>query len=134
MPMSTWEETKQHLRERFKIAVEEASWIGLTWVFHEGADQEFQRQRIELVQALGQTHLLIMSDVVAEEALQPRDLLRHNSTLAIGALATFEGLYVMRHVIPMANLTWDILDTALEFMAHEAARLRRQSRATPAFS
>jgi hypothetical protein len=131
--MPTWDETKQHLRERFKIAVEEPSWLGLTWVFHQGAEQELQRQRIELVQALGQPHLLVLCDVVPEDALPPREVLRHSSTLAIGALASLQGLYVMRHVMPLSNLTWDVLDTSLEFIAHEAARLRFESRATPAF-
>lgn len=132
--MPSWEETKQHLRDRFKIAVEDPSWIGLTWVFHEGTEQEFQRQRIELVQAIGQPQLLIMSDVVPEEALPPREVLRHSATLAIGALASLQGLYVMRHVMPLSNLTWEVLDTALEYIAHEAARLRVESRSRPSIS
>lgn len=132
--MPSWEETKKHLHERFKIAVEEPSWLGLTWSFPDEGKQEFQRQRLELVQAFGQPHLLIMCDVVPEEALPPRDALAHATSMAVGGLSITHGLYVVRHVMPLSNMTWDVLDNALEYTAHEAARLRVQSRSTIAFS
>jgi hypothetical protein len=132
--MPSWEETKKHIHERFKIAVEEPSWLGLTWSFPDAGKQEFQRQRIELVQAFGQPHLLIMCDVVPEESLPPREALSHTTSMAVGGLSITHGLYVVRHVMPLSNLTWDVLDNALEYTAHEAARLRVQSRATVAFS
>jgi hypothetical protein len=134
MTMPTWEETKKYIHERFKIAVEEPSWLGLTWSFPDGANQEFQRQRIELVQAFGQPHLLIMCDVVPEEALPPREALRHVASMAIGGLSITHGVYVLRHVMPLSNLTWDVMHQALEYTAHEAARLRVQSRSALATS
>ncbi len=132
--MPSWEETKKHLHERFKIAVEEPSWLGLTWSFPDGEKQEFQRQRIELVQAFGQPHLLIMCDVAPEEALSPRDALTHATSMAVGGLSITHGLYVVRHVMPLSNLSWDVLNNALEYTAHEAARLRVQSRSALSFS
>jgi hypothetical protein len=122
--MPTWDETLEHLRERFKIAVEEASWVGLVWRF--GGDF-VQGQRVELAQAFGQPHLLILSDVLSADLIPPKKALQHNMTLAVGALAIAQGTYVLRHVMPLENLTWAVLDAAMEYVAHEAARLRKNA-------
>lgn len=129
--MPSWEETKNYLEAHFQVAVSDATWLGLTWRFPDGEKQEFQRQRVQPVRALGQPYLLILCDVTPEAALSPRELLGHCASMAIGGLCIIEGLYVVRHVMPLANLTWDLLATALEYTAHEAARLRVQSRSIP---
>jgi hypothetical protein len=122
--MPTWEEIKLHLRERFQTAVENPSWLGLIWKFPDGAQGVLQKQRIEVIQALGQPHLLILSDVGPDDFLAPYDMLVHNNTLAIGAVAISQGFLIIRHVYALDGLTWPILDMALEYVAHEAARLR----------
>ncbi|MBL9005986.1 MAG: hypothetical protein JNJ46_17160 [Myxococcales bacterium] len=129
--MPTWEQTQKYIQDHFQVAVCEPTWLGLTWRFPDGEQREFQRQRIQLVQALGQPYLLILCDIAPEAALPPRDVLRHSASMAIGGLSLAEGLYVVRHVMPLSNLTWDVLATALEYTAHEAARLRVQSRSAP---
>lgn len=122
--MPTWDETKGHLRERFKLLREEPTWITMGWTFE--GDQRVQEERIELRQALGEPHALITCDVVGLDQLEPKDALAHNMTLAIGALAMVEDRIVLRHVTPLEDLSFARLDKALELLAHEAARLRRQ--------
>lgn len=129
--MPTWEETQKYIQDRFKVAVCDPTWLGLTWRFPDGEQQEFQRQRIQLVQALGQPYLLILCDIAPEAALSAREVLCHSASMAIGGLSLADGLYMVRHVMPLSNLTWDVLTTALEYTAHEAARLRVRSRAAP---
>lgn len=123
--MATWVEVQEHLRGRFKLAVDQPSWIGLAWRFDvPSGGPLLQRQRIELAHASGQPHALVLCDVVPEDAFPPRDALVHNMALAIGALAVHEGIVVLRHLFPLDKLDRADFDRALELMAHEAARLR----------
>ena len=122
--MPTWDETKAHLRERFKLLREEPTWIAMGWTFE--GDQRVQEEKIELRQALGEPYALISCDVIGLDQLDPREALAHNNTLAIGALALVEDRVVMRHVLPLEDLAFARLDKALELLAHEAARLRRK--------
>ncbi|MFN0246636.1 MAG: hypothetical protein ACKV2T_06990 [Kofleriaceae bacterium] len=127
--MATWEQTKSHLREKFLLAVDEPAWIGLGWKFKakNGVDDVVQRQRIELAQAFGQPHVIVMSDIVPVEKVPERVVLVHNMTLAIGAIAISEGVYVLRAVLPLDGVSFEHLDRVLEYVAHEAARLREST-------
>ncbi len=127
--MPTWEETKTHLRETFILAVEEPAWVGLGWKFKaaNGVDEVVQRQRVELAQAFGQPHLIVMSDIVATDRVAERVVLVHNMTLAIGAVAITEDTYVLRAVLALDGLSFAHLDQVLAYVAHEAARLRESS-------
>jgi hypothetical protein len=121
--MPTWDETKEHLRIRFKLLREEPTWISMGWTF-EGEDR-VQEERIELRQALGEPHLMILCDVVGVDQMEPREALAHNITLAAGALALVDDRVVLRLVHPLEDLRFERLDRWLELVAHEAARLRR---------
>jgi hypothetical protein len=123
--MPSWDEVKEYVRGRFQILKEEDSWFGMAWRFPVG-DGTFVTQRVKVhsTHAFGEAWLLAMADVVPEAQLDPREAIKHNRTLAIGALALDDGLYLMRHAAPLATLVWVDLDRMLEFVAHEAARLR----------
>jgi hypothetical protein len=121
--MPTWEETKKHLRERFKLLREEPTWITMGWTFE--GEAHVQEERIELRQAVGEPHILILCDVVGVDQMEPRDALAHNMTLAAGALALVDNRVVLRHVAPLEDLRFERLDRWVELIAHEAARLRR---------
>lgn len=125
--MPTWQEVKAHLHQRLTINIDEPTWLGLAWKIEGPSAQVLQGQRIELISALGKPHLLILCDVVAVERLDPLEMLIHNTTLAYGALAVTQGTYIIRQVYPLDELTYPLLDTALEFIAHEAGRLRHRS-------
>jgi hypothetical protein len=122
--MPTWDETKEHLRQRFKLLREEPTWLLMGWTFE--GEPRVQEERIELRQAVGEPHLLIVCDVVGGDQMEAREALEHNMTLAAGALALVEGRIVLRHVHPLEDVRFERLDRWLELLAHEAARLRRQ--------
>jgi hypothetical protein len=122
--MATWDETKAHLRARFKLFRDEAELVMLSWTFE--GDPVVQGQSIELRPAFGEPHAVILCDVVARAQMDPAEALAHNMTLAIGALAHDGDRLVLRHVEPLADLPFPRLDRAVELLAHEAARLRRK--------
>src|SRR5688572_6985145 len=122
--MPTWEETKDHLRQRFKLLREEPTWILMGWTFE--GEPRVQEERIELRQALGEPHVLIACDVVGVDQMEPSEALAHNTTLAVGGLALVDGRIEPRHVHPLEDLRIERLDRWLELLAHEAARLRRK--------
>jgi hypothetical protein len=130
--MPTWEETQNHIRSKFKLVVDEARWMGLSWRIPAEPEPVLQRERVELVQAFGLPHLLILCDVFPEDQMSPTDALAHNMTLAIGSLALTEKVYVLRHVLALDGLGWPELERSLEYVAHEAGRLRyRASKPAP---
>lgn len=120
--MQTWEETRCHLREKYQLLLDEPECVCMAWHFPGSPD--LQQQRVEPMQVFGRLCLQIISDSAPEHAIITRDALIHNMTLAIGALALSDGVYVVRHLIALDELTWPLLDQALELVAHEATRLR----------
>jgi|LNFM01.1.fsa_nt_gb hypothetical protein len=131
--MATWDDVREHLRKKLTIAVEEASWIGLGWTFKSeqtGMDV-LQRQRIELVQAIGEPHLMILCDIVEVARARPDAMLVHNMTLAVGSIAASDGWYVMKAVTPLETIDLRYFERSLTYLAHEAARLRELIPAAP---
>jgi hypothetical protein len=122
--MPTWDETKDHLRTRFKLLREEPTWIHMGWTFE--GEERVQEERVELRQAVGEPHVLVVCDVVGVEQMDAREALAHNMTLAAGALALVDDRVVLRLVHPLEDLRFERLDRWLELLAHEAARLRRK--------
>lgn len=124
--MPTWDEVREHLRKKLTIAVDEPSWIGLGWTFKSETTKEdvLQRQRIELVQAIGEPHLMVLCDIVEVSRARPDAMLVHNMTLAVGGVAIVDGVYVMKYVTPLENIDLRYFERSLTYLAHEAARLR----------
>jgi hypothetical protein len=128
-----WSDVQAHLRGRYKIAAEDDRGLDLYWELGAPPDRSLlQRTRVELRRAFGEPWLVIVGDVCAEAALEPREALRHNGKLSLGALALEGQGYVMRHGARLATLTWDDLERALEFVAVEASRVRLGKAADPA--
>lgn len=127
--MPTWSELREHIQRTLMLTVDEPAWLGLTWSFKSGKPGQehldvLQRQRVELVQAVGEPHVMILSDIIAVGQAQPTAMLTHNMAIAIGAIAIADGFYVMRHVMHLDSLRFDYFDRSLTYLAHEAARLR----------
>jgi hypothetical protein len=83
---------------------------------------------VQLSRAYGRPWILIMSEIAVEDAMVLRDVLRHNMHLAIGAVALEDGFLVVRHLLPLDDLTWPVLERVMEVVAGAAARLRRGQR------
>jgi RimJ/RimL family protein N-acetyltransferase len=78
----------------------------------------------------GRAHAVITADLGAEHRFDAADLLRHNAGLAIGALCQQGGRVLLR----LACEPDAVRAHALRLFAHEAARLFRPARPSPARS
>ncbi len=123
--MLDWATVRAHVATRFSVAASSEDALQLRWNISraDGTVVE-QAERLSAARAFGVPHVLIVCPVVAEAALPATDALRHNATLAIGALALTPDGYVMRASLPLDGLAFPALDRALELVAHEAARIR----------
>jgi hypothetical protein len=127
--MATWDELREHVQRKLMLSVDHGEWFGLTWKFksakpgHEDVDV-LQRQRLYLVQALNEPHVMLLSDIIEIEKAQPAAMLAHNMDIVVGAIAITEGLYVMRAMFPLHSLDFEYFDRACTLVAHEAGRLR----------
>lgn len=122
--MPTWDETREYIQGKYKVAMNEPGWLGLVFSFTLDGRDVGQRERIEPTTALGQPAVLIWSDVVDANRVPNKLALQRNMSFEIGALAISENLYVLRVVIPLEGMSWSLLDAGLLYVAHEAARLR----------
>jgi hypothetical protein len=123
--VTQWETIREHVRGKFHVAVDEPGRLGLLWTFPnaEGA----QREYIEPVTAFGLAHVVIRANVATTNVMKAYDALVHNTQLAIGALCIEEGFLVLRVVLPIEGVDLSVIDRSLEFLAHEAARLRTKA-------
>lgn len=123
----SWDAVREHVRGKFHIAVDEPGRLGLVWTFAQMDGR--QRQHLEPITAFGIPHVLITANVATTQILRAYDALLHNAQLAIGALCVQDGFYLLRVVLPIDGVDLAVIDRSLEFVAHEAARLR--TKATP---
>jgi hypothetical protein len=122
----TWDELATHVRGQWKVAIDSKDRLGLLWMIGEMPDVEEQREMVELIHGGGVSYVRISAEVTREEKLSPLDAVRHNTTLAVGALALDGDTYVLRAVLPLDVLSTQALDRSLELVAHEAARIRHK--------
>lgn len=124
----TWDELITHVRGRWKVAIDSKDRLGLLWIIGEPPEVEEQREMVELIHGAGVPYVRITADVAREDALSSLDAVRHNTTLAVGALALDRSTYVLRAVLPLDVLSTQALDRSLELVAHEAARIRHDAK------
>jgi hypothetical protein len=122
--MLTWDETREFIRSKFKVAMDEPTWMGLAFgVTIDGRDVA-QRVRVEPTTALDGPAVLIWGDVVDVSRVPTKLALQRNMSFEIGALAISDKLYVLRVVLPLDATSWPQLEAAIVYVAREAARLR----------
>lgn len=121
----TWDELLAHVRGRWTVAIDSRDRLGLLWSV--GEPPEEQRELVELIHGGGVPYVRITADVTREEKLSALDAARHNTRLAVGALAIDRANYVLRAVLPLEALSTHALDLSLELVAHEAARIRHDT-------
>lgn len=127
--MATWTELRDHVQRKLMLAVDHGEWFGLTWSFKSGKPgmetiDVLQRQRVVLIQALGEPHVMLLSDIIEVDKAQPAAMLAHNMSIVVGGIAITDGLYVMRAMFHLETLDFEYFDRACTLVAHEAGRLR----------
>lgn len=122
--MPTWDETREHLRAKYKLMKDEPTWVGLGFGFKAKDREVTQRVHIEKHTIADMPAVMIVADVVEATRVPHEAALKRNMTFAIGGIAIHEGRYLVRVALPLANIEWSTLETVLEYIAREAARLR----------
>jgi hypothetical protein len=117
-----WTIVRAHMRSTFALEYDDTEAVRLRW----DIEGTLQAQWLHPVKAAGLPHVMVICPVVSEASMHPRDAIKHNHTLAVGALALGPQGYVMRAVLPLDSLTLSAFDRMLELLAHEAARIRVQ--------
>jgi hypothetical protein len=132
----TWDELIEHVRGKWRVAIDSRDKLGLLWTITGTPDPDDadvpepdeQREMVELIHGAGEPYVRISAEVVHEDSLSSLEAVRHNMTLAVGALALDRTTYVLRAVLPLDVLSTQVLDRSLELVAREAARIRRSAK------
>ncbi|MFN0245507.1 MAG: hypothetical protein ACKV2T_01280 [Kofleriaceae bacterium] len=122
--MVSWDEIRELIRSKFKVAMDEPTWMGLAFGLTIDNREVAQRVRVEPTTALEQPAVLIWGDVVDVSRVPTKLALQRNMSFEIGALAISEKLYVLRVVLPLETTSLSLLEAAIQYVAREAARLR----------
>ena len=126
----TWAPIRAHLHARHPVVAETERTLAIAVdvAFASGA-RFVQHVVVECGEVGHSPWLMIRTPVAREDVLAPRAALLHVATLAVGALALEDELYVLRHGI--APVAGGHLDKIISMLAHEAVRLRELDVAEP---
>ena len=128
--MPTWDETREHLRSKYKVLHDDAEWVGIGFAFmHEGKPLS-QRVRVQQRSIHGLPGVMAWCDVTDAGAVPADKVLVRNMAFPIGGLALYDGLLVLVVTLPLDGVVWDTFDTILEHLARDAASLREDAPAT----
>src|SRR5215470_17265066 len=122
--MATGDDIRRHLHASGRVVHEATTWLGLVIRLGERA---FQKVRVDL----DASRIIVRADVCGAGALAAEDALCRNAELDAGALALANGIYVLRHVLPLRHVALADVDRVVDAVAVEAARLRAHVGAGP---
>ena len=104
-----------------------ASGEGWAMVRARGGGVGGQRIEIHRIRAFDEPWLAVIAEIADAAHLGGDAALRHNATLAYGAIATREGYAIVRAALSVASLTAPVLLRAVRALAEEATYLRAQA-------
>jgi len=119
-PMMCWSAVRSALRRKFPLEYDDDEGVRLVWHF----DGVAQPQWLHHIRSLDVPHVMVMCPIGGEHDIPARDAVRHNSSLAVGAMALGPTGYVMRAVMPLDAVSHATFERILEVLACEAARIR----------
>jgi hypothetical protein len=118
--MSTWDELKGYVRDKYRLAIDEPERFALVFGIPGGRTQQVV---VAHFRALDRDFIEIRTPVCGEAALDPRAALKHNSTCHIGALALHDGIYYLVHKALLRTLDNEEFELPLHAMALHADTL-----------
>lgn len=121
--MATWVDIQQHLRSRYKLAVDEENLAALDFECEGG---RAQRILISSFPAMGKKWVLFRSRVCEQSRLNPVEALRKNSDFAVGFLAISENHYEIVYTAQLNTLDIDELELPLHVLSETADRLEKE--------
>jgi len=122
-PEPTWEAVKQAIRNVYPQAGDDGSHVVLQL---DSGTGDTVGVRISTGTTPEGPGILVLCELGSATRLDPSVALRHNMTLAVGALALADAgqSYVLRHVLRLEDASPGRLEVVVGLLAHEAARLQ----------
>ncbi len=121
--MATWGEIQNHIRGKYRLAVEEPNMLALDF---ECDDGRAQRILISSFEAMGKNWILFRSRVCELSRLDPEEALRRNASFAVGFLALSENHYEIIYTAQLNTLDIDELELPLHSLSDTADQLERE--------
>jgi hypothetical protein len=125
-----WEELIQKLRSSFRFSTDTPEVVGVTWGIP-GDPPDKQEVRFERGEVDGIPWLVLTADVFERTRLDAERACRRSAGMATGAIVLLGERWLVRYATPLPPLAWDDLSRAMQVVAAEAARLRREHQAAP---
>jgi hypothetical protein len=118
----TWQEIVRRARAEVPAAHVGTGWIMLRWVVAVDRGDIAQEVLVRPRHAFDEGWIELVAPI--DGVVNCRAALARGAETCIGALAIEDGSYVVRHVAPLASVTWPELKRALEWVAREAVTLK----------
>ncbi len=122
--MASWDELRVHLRSTCTVIRDDPEAFAVSWTMTAGDGELVQGVGLAPMTFGGRPWLTMIAELFVESELPPRLALLYQDRLAFGALVLREGFFLLRHGVPLAEVTQSELDWTIRTLAHEAARLR----------
>lgn len=120
--MTDWNDLSLHIGAHYRVVRREPHWIGVEIPFEAGD----VRIKLERVTAFEEPWVLLFAAVCSETHVNAMAALRYNALTAVGALVVESERCYLRAALALDGLTAATLDRAIDFIAQESLKLRRQ--------
>lgn len=120
--MSDWSDLSLHVGAQYRVVKREAHWIGVEIPI----EAEAVRIKIERATAFEECWVLVIAAICSETHVDAMAALQYNARIAVGALVLENEPCYLRAALPIDGLTTSALERAINFIAHESLKLRRQ--------
>ena len=127
--MMTWDEVRAYIRDHYSPTQEAETWLSLRCEFPNAG---FQTVVVALRDSkVGGPAFEVVALVGDTGRIGAVDALTYNHTAHLGALVLRGDSVLLRHVVPLKELTTAVVDEVLTYMASEATRLRMRTAIAP---
>jgi hypothetical protein len=120
--MSHWDDLSLHVGAHYRVVKREAHWIGVEIPL----EAENVRIKLERVTAFEKSWVLVIAAICSETHVDAMAALRYNAFIAVGALVLENERCYLRAALSLDGLTTSALERAINFIARESLKLRRQ--------
>lgn len=122
--MPTWDELQAHLRATYSVVRDDPEAIALSWSFSVGDHQHVQGVGLAPIVVDGRPWVTLIADLFPEASMPPRTALLYQDRLPFGALVLRDGVFLVRHGLPLDALSLVELDWTIRLLVREASWLR----------
>lgn len=122
--MPTWGEIQEHVRSKYKLEKDEATWFSLVWAYD---SNRFQKIVVSKFDAFNKEWLSFSSAICKQDEMSPIVALKKSYNFAVGAIALDDkGFYVFTYSAPLASMDPEEFDLPLHVVASTADGLEKE--------